>query len=36
MDVETENNYWMNSAFCMEYGYCLDLGTENKDIDTMS
>jgi len=31
MDVETENNYWMNSAFCMEYGYCLDLEQENKD-----
>ena len=31
LDVETENNYWMNSAFCMEYGYCLDLEEENKD-----
>lgn len=30
-DIPTENNYWMNSAFCMEYGYCLDLEQENND-----
>lgn len=30
-DIATENNYWMNSAFCMEYGYCLDLEQEMDD-----
>ncbi|KAL6936519.1 hypothetical protein ACO0R3_000116 [Hanseniaspora guilliermondii] len=30
-DIETENNYWMNSAFCMEYGYCLNLEKEGID-----
>ncbi|KAL6926768.1 hypothetical protein ACO0SA_004874 [Hanseniaspora valbyensis] len=31
LDKDNENNYWMRSAFCMEYGYCLDLEEEKSE-----
>ncbi|XBW38514.1 hypothetical protein QEN19_004103 [Hanseniaspora menglaensis] len=41
MQKDVENNYWLRSAFCMEYGYCLDMEEEEineryliKKLDT--
>ncbi|OBA28370.1 hypothetical protein HANVADRAFT_47498 [Hanseniaspora valbyensis NRRL Y-1626] len=31
LDKDSENSYWMRSAFCMEYGYCLDLEEEKSE-----